>query len=104
MSPAQPDLAHPTFDLGSPDVSGSLVVFPVLGPVPVFPYVSFAEASGLGATIHELEHRASVAAEALTYQSLLHEIRSAVAHQLLDSAELTVSEVAARLGYHDAVG
>lgn len=42
--------------------------------------------------------------EGATYRGLVDEVRRTVAEQLLRSAHLTVAEVAARLGYHDAAG
>lgn len=48
--------------------------------------------------------RRHLAAEDVTYQSLMDEIRSTIADQFLHTAGLSVSEVAARLGYHDAAG
>lgn len=47
-------------ELGAPQTCGPLTVIPVFGPVPVLDYRSFAEGSGLGVTINELDGRASV--------------------------------------------
>lgn len=49
-----------TLTVGPPQACGALTVFPVFGPTPTLDYRSFAEASGLGASIHELDGRASV--------------------------------------------
>jgi len=46
--------------VGTPQTTGPLTVFPVFGPAPQLDYRSFAEAAGLGATVHELDGGASV--------------------------------------------
>ena len=55
----QDHLAAP-LRLGAPDIHGPLAVFPVFGPPAQLDYLSFAQARGLGASIKELEHDASV--------------------------------------------
>ena len=55
----QDHLAEP-LRLGSPDLHGSLAVFPIFGPAPQQEYVSFAQGRALGARIKELEHHAEV--------------------------------------------
>jgi hypothetical protein len=46
--------------VGEPDVLQSLAVFPIFGPAPVQPYVSFAQGRDAGVAIKELEGSASV--------------------------------------------
>lgn len=46
--------------VGPPRTSGPLAVFPVFGPAPQLDYRAFAQASELGATVRELDGRASV--------------------------------------------
>lgn len=59
-APPEHPAAAPALTVGAPDVHGPLAVFPVFGPEPVLEYVSFAEASGSGATVTELPSGASV--------------------------------------------
>lgn len=54
--------------------------------------------------VSERTLRRRLAAEDTTYKALVDEVRSTMADQLLHTAHLTVAEVAARLGYHDAAG
>jgi hypothetical protein len=46
--------------VAAPDVCGALAIFPLIGPVPMLEYVSFAQAREIGATVTELESGASV--------------------------------------------
>ena len=47
-------------DVASPDVSGPLAVYPLIGPMPVLEYQSFAQGVELGVSIKELDSGASV--------------------------------------------
>ncbi len=46
--------------LGEPDVAGALAVFPLFGPDPHLPYVSFAQGRAVGASIKEVGAGAAV--------------------------------------------
>lgn len=46
--------------IGEPDVHGPLAVFPIFGPEPRLPYVSFADGRAAGAGVKELESGAAV--------------------------------------------
>ncbi len=59
-APALSDHLAAPLRIGEPDVHGPLAVFPLFGPAPRLEYVSFAHGRALGATIKELEQRASV--------------------------------------------
>lgn len=48
------------FKIGDPQVAGPLAVFPVFGPEPKLDYRAFADATGLGAFVKELDEGASV--------------------------------------------
>ena len=50
----------PEITVAEPDVVGPLAVFPLFGPSAALPFVSFAEASALGAALHEVDGQASV--------------------------------------------
>ncbi len=52
-------LAEP-LTVGDPDLAGPLAVFPLLGPAPRQPYISFADGRTRGVAIKELESGASV--------------------------------------------
>ena len=57
-------------------------------------------AAGLGVSERTLRRR--LASDGTSFQTLLDQVRSALARQLLDSGALGVEEVAHRLGYSDA--
>jgi ARG/rhodanese/phosphatase superfamily protein len=59
QSPIDSYLAKP-LEVGEPDVSGPLAVFPVFGPDPRLSYVALAEARERGFTVRELQSAASV--------------------------------------------
>lgn len=52
--------------------------------------------------IEERTLRRKLTAEGTSYRELADEVRSSIASELLVDGQLTVEEVAARLGYHDA--
>jgi hypothetical protein len=58
-TPINSYLAKP-LELGEPDVSGPLAVFPVFGPEPRLEYVALAEARERGFSVKELQSAASV--------------------------------------------
>jgi hypothetical protein len=59
QNPIDSYLAKP-LELGEPDVSGPLAVFPVFGPDPRLEYVALGEARERGFTVRELQSSASV--------------------------------------------
>src|SRR5262245_5569874 len=59
QTPINTYLAGP-LQVGEPDVSGPLAVFPVFGPDPRLDYVALAEARERGFTVRELQSAASV--------------------------------------------
>src|SRR3954449_12879712 len=58
--PVLSDFLVDQFDVGEPDVTANLAVFPVFGPAPKLEYLSLAEATKLGFNVGELEGGASV--------------------------------------------
>jgi hypothetical protein len=46
--------------VADPDLSGTLAIFPLIGPIPILEYLSFAQARAFGTRVIELEKGASV--------------------------------------------
>jgi hypothetical protein len=60
LSPVLSSYLEELPQIGSPDVSGALAVFSLIGPMPVLEYQSFAQGRAAGVTIKELGDGASV--------------------------------------------
>lgn len=60
LLPMLRDHLSANLQIGEPDVHGPLAVFPIFGPEPRLPYVSFGDGRAAGAGVKELESGAAV--------------------------------------------